>query len=324
MDIEEARAWAASPAVQRYLEQIDSGADAAMDTARSTQSSMRLFPGSVLAEYRRTSDNLDRAGGDFNAAFNQVTLGRARDGRAALAAYRDYVGALILLEAQNVRFEAYVRANVIELATRFIDASITITVRLRRRFRDVEAQLRQLQRDLPRLRREIPEAEAQRVLNVMIAGVSLLLPEVTIGAAVVIAASTFTVQILVDNALGPNRAGVSGVANNAVGGIVSVPRRIPAPWRAFGGAATALISFVQDNGEIADGHRNLRTAMRTIESLMAEMPRLIRALRTGVDDIEAAQSLLEGAVRSARSAADTYRARESEYRALERELAALR
>jgi chromosome segregation ATPase len=324
MDIEEARAWITSSATQRYLEQIDSDADDALDTAQQTLAAMRLFPTSYSNEYRRSATNLENAMGAFNTEVNQITLGRARDGRAALAAYRAYVAALMLLEAQNTRYVAFVRANVADLAARFIDAAITNSERLRRRFRDVQRQLQQLERDLPRLRREITEAHGQRAVNVLITAVGLLLPQVSIGAGLAIAAGTFTVQIILDTSLGPGRPSAIGAGNSAFGDLIGLPRSIPTPLSRFLGAASGFVSWSMDNDEIDEAERNLRNARRTLDSLTAEMPRLVRALRDAVDNIDVARNLLEGAIRTARAAADAYRANETAYRALERELAALR
>jgi hypothetical protein len=101
MNIQEARAWVASSAAQRYLQGIDEATDDALEASTRNIRSMSAFPSGLASEYRRAASTLERSQGAFNTEVNLIVQGRARDGRAVAQASRRYVADLVILEEMN-------------------------------------------------------------------------------------------------------------------------------------------------------------------------------------------------------------------------------
>jgi len=221
---------------------------------------MGLYPSGPGSAYRALTAPLDRAQGDFNTQINLITLGRARDGRAALAAYRAYVVALMALEAENGRMAAFVEADAAALAERLIAAlNVFVRSRIDRETAAMQADLERLRRELERARRLISQAEAQRIIGGVLGAMGLILscfePPVAAGRA--IAAASFVVPMLLDSALGPGSPDALGTANSAVGALAGVPRMVRPNVGRFTGVVGTLTSLIADSSEVDLARTNL-------------------------------------------------------------------
>lgn len=81
MDLETAKQLSESSVVQSYIEQIDTDAEAALDTMKSNLSAMAAFAKAAASEYRSDGATLDSAWGDFNEQWNRVVFGKATTAR---------------------------------------------------------------------------------------------------------------------------------------------------------------------------------------------------------------------------------------------------
>ena len=217
MDLETAKKVIESPVVQKYIEQIDADAQVALDQAETNLGGMGDFPSGAVSEYKSHRAALDRAWGDFNAEWNMIVAGKAKDGSAAMNAYRAYVIALVVLEEDNVVIGAFVEAKVAEFAAAFVAFIIEVIKAIQKRFGDLLKELQDLQQMLQKAKKDVKGAEAQRVINVAITAVSLCIPAVGLGAGIAIAVTSFTVQVVVDASLGPGKPGVLGNAQHRRG-----------------------------------------------------------------------------------------------------------
>ena len=268
MDIEAARAWASSPATQRYLQQLDDDATAARDVQAANTRRMGLYPSGIVSAYRALADAVDRAFGAFNTEINLITFGRARDGRAALAAYRAYVVAIMALEAENARLTAFIEADAATLAERLVAAlNAFVARRIEREARAMQSDMERMQRVVERARRQLREAEAQRVLNGVLAGIGLVITcfEPPVALARAITAASFAAPMLLDAALGPGSPDALGTANSAVTAVTNLPRTASRATSRFTGAVGALNSFITDSNEVDLAATSLRDAVRELQ-----------------------------------------------------------
>ena len=124
MDLETANELINSSVVQKYIENIDADAEAALDEMNSNIGGMSDYPSHFITEYKADGAALDKAWGDFNGEWNKIVVGQAKDGKAAMTAYSRYVLTLCVLEEQNVRFGAYVEYNVAGRSSRVTSPSL--------------------------------------------------------------------------------------------------------------------------------------------------------------------------------------------------------
>lgn len=327
MDIEAARVWVTSSATARYLQSMDDDAEAARDVQTANLRRMSLYPSGIVSEYRALTTALGRAQGDFNAEINNITFGRARDGRAALATYRAYVVALMALEAENGRMSAFVDQDAAALAERLV-ASLNAFVgsRIARESREMQRDLERLERQLQRARRELRQAEAQRVINGVLGIVGLVLTcfEPPVAAARAIAAASFAVPMLLDAALGPSSPDALGTANSAVSGLTNLPGVAGRATSRFAGVGGILISLIADTSEVELGASNLREIARELQSRVRLFSVWTDRVTGAVGELTIAQRMWDVAITRARRTADAVRTSESEYRDLQRQIETLR
>lgn len=324
MDLATAQAFIANSSIQRYVNRIDADAQAALDEMSTNASALSMLPSSFRTEYRRDATALERAWDDFNEQWMRIDRGQARNGRAAMNAYSRYVLTLGVLEQQNNRFGAYVRARAFLLLSTLSTAYLRHAKRVRKHMLRDLAFLNSLDRELQRARRELRGAEAQRAINAAISAVSLCITVSTLGAGLAIAAGIMAVQTAVDAALGPSGPSLSGAAVNATGDLVGLPGAMRPGLARFGGATTGIISFAMDTDEVALAESNISTIRTMMEQYNRAAPGLQRMLVAAARDVTLAQEIYEGAVRQARTQARNFRSHESQRRGLLRELSRLR
>lgn len=320
MDLEAAKKLVESTVVQSYIEQIDTDAEAALDTMKTNLGGMGSFSSSAVSEYKADGTALDKAWGNFNGEWNAITFGKAADGKAAMLAYRDYVVALTVLEEDNVVWGAYVDAKVAQFATAFIALMIELVKSIRKRMAELLVELKELEKLLKKAKSEVKEAEAQRIINLAITAVSLCIPVVGLGAGIAIAATTFTVQMVVDASLGPGDPGLLGTVNTAAGDVVGLPKQIKPKFAKMGSVLSAVYTLKLDNDEIDDAKKiveKIKARMKTIDKTMKTIEPFIAG---GAVQLVRMQQAFEKALATAQSKAKDYRSAETQRLGLLKEL----
>jgi hypothetical protein len=326
MNIQEARAWVASSAAQRYLQGIDEATDDALEASARNIRSMSAFPSGSASEYRRAASTLERSQGAFNTEVNLIVQGRARDGRAVAQACRRYVADLVILEEMNTRHGAFVDARVAALAAAFAESYVRYATALRQRFAEVARELTAMNETLRQARRDIDEAVLQATINSTLTAGTALLPELGLPARVAIGSVSVVQGWLLDQALGPSGSAIfsTGTANSTVAALADLlPRTVRMAAR-FITAATTLVGMASDANEIEGAERIFIRLQRHFDQLRRMLPELEREFRSTLGTLETAQALFEGATRTAQRAAASYRSSEGDYRSLLRELASIR
>ena len=321
MDIEAAKRIIENPVVQKYIEQMDSDAEDALDEMKANLSEMSDYPSHYLSEYRGDGDALDDAWGEFNGEWNKVVFGKAKDGKAAMAAYRRYVLTLCILEEQNVRFGAYVEADVAHFASVFLLFMIEFTKHLRKRFKELYDDLKELEALLKKAKREVKEAQAQRAINVAITVVGLCIPAVGLGAGIGIAIATITVSTVVDASLGPGKPSVIGTLNTTAGATVGLPKQVKPKWAKFGGAASGLYTLKMDTDEIGDAEKIVKAVQAKMKTIEKTMKTLERFLVGDAAKLAKMQDAFEKALKTAKSEEKKYKSAERQRLALLKQLA---
>jgi hypothetical protein len=324
MDLETAKKVIESPVVQKYIEQIDADAQAALDQADTNLGGMGSFPSGAVSEYKAHRAALDSAWGDFNAAWNLIVVGKAKDGSAAMNAYQAYVIALIVLEEDNVVIGAFIEAKVAEFAAALIAFMIEVIKAIQKRFADLLKELQDLQQMLQKAKKNVKGAEAQRVINVAITAVSLCIPAVGLGAGIAIAATTFTVQMVVDASLGPGNPSVIGTINTAAGDVVGLPKAIKPPFAKLGGAASGLITLKMDTDEIADAKKivqQIQAKMKSVQSTIKTLEPWVSNSAVKLDNLHIA---FEKALEQAQAKAKSFKSAQAQRLGLLKELEELR
>lgn len=324
MDLETAKQLVNSSVVQTYIEQIDTDAQAALDAMQGNLGGMGDFPSKIVSEYKADGATLERTWGDFNAAWNTIVFGKATDGKAAMTAYKNYVIALTALEEANVVWGAYVEARVAQFTAGFIALMIELVKAIRKRFGELLKELEDMEALLKKAKREVKEAEAQRVINLAITAVTLCIPAVGLGAGVAIAATSFTVQMVVDASLGPGNPGVLGTVNTAAGDVIGLPKQIKPKFAKMGSVASALYTLKLDNDEIDDAKKIVQKIKDRMKSIEKTMKMLEPFIAGGAVQLAKMQLAFEKALKDAQSKAKAYRSAEVQRLGLLKELNKLR
>ncbi len=105
VDLKTAEDLINNPLVQKYIENVDKDAQAALDKMNADLGSAEFaqYPGSVISAYKADGAQLEKAWGAFNGEWNKVVFKQATDGKAATAAYSRYVLSLgVLKERQRL------------------------------------------------------------------------------------------------------------------------------------------------------------------------------------------------------------------------------
>ncbi len=324
MDLETAKKLIESPVVQKYIEQIDADAQVALDEADENLGGMGDFPSSSISEYRAHRASLDSAWGDFNAEWNYVVFGKAKDGSAAMNAYQAYVIELEVLEQDNVVFGAFVEANVAKFTAAFLAFAIEVIKAIQKRFSELLKQLQELQQLLQKAKKDVKGAEAQRVINVAITAVSLCIPAVGLGAGIAIAVTTFTVQMVVDASLGPGSPGAIGTLNTAAGDVVGLPKSIKPPFAKLAGAASGLVTLKMDTDEIDDAKKIVQKVQAQVKSVQSTMKTLEPWVANSAVQLEKLQAAFQKALEQAQAKAKAFKSAQAERLGLLKELEPLR
>lgn len=320
MDLETAKNFVQDPGVENMVQSVMDDADAALSEFEETVSEMGDFPSKYVQEYRADAKDLDAAIRDFNLQWNLLAYGKAKDGKAVMGAWKKLVITLEILEEQNVRFGAYVNEDVAGMAALFLAILISVIKGVRKRCAELKAELELILRLLQKAKKDVKGAELQREINVAISIVSLCIPGVGLGAGIAIAATTFTVQMIVDASLGPGSPGALGIANSAAGDCIGLPKQVKPKFAKLGGAISGIISWKLDSDEIGDAKKVVADIQKRLKEVQKSIKGLEKFLTSDLGDLEKHQKNFEKALDAARSAAGKFHTQENKRLALLREL----
>src|SRR5262249_37700014 len=132
--------------------------------------------------------------------------------------------------------------------------------------------------------------------------------------------TTFTVQTLLDAALGPGKPGAVGVANSAAGDVVGLPKSIKPKFAKAGGALSAVYTYKCDNDEIDEAKKIVEKVKEKIKSVEKTIKTVEDLLGNDVDKLEKMQDAFQKALDKAQSEAGKYKSAENSRLALLKEL----
>lgn len=311
MNIEEARVWFASTQSERLNQSLEDDTDEALDTFDTTFAAMYDYPTASLTAYRRAATELRAAGPPFSRAVDDIVDGRARDGRAALSAYRNLVRCLLQLQAMNARNAALVDAQVAESVHETLEAREQIvSSAVRRETRSLMRNLERLRDRLNGLRRAEVTGEGMRNLSAAFGAVGValgLVTGVTEAAAAfgLLSAAVTTALGFAVNGEGPD---MFGATNTATGVVTSLIDDLCSSVGTFAGVGGTFAGYVYDSVAIEATRREIEKAQGEFEAAIEDIRRYARRLRSISSDISRARRDAESAARTAAARARAYRA----------------
>ena len=241
-----------SPIVQKYINNIDMDAEAALDllAANMKYSGLKFYPKSLISTYKADGSRLDKSWGNFNAAWNKVTFKKAKNSSELIKTYSQYVLALEILEEQNVKHTALKDADFANIAGAFCQFLIAYIKLIRLRCAELEKELIEIGKLIKKAQSEVTEAKVQVALNIALTAVSFCLGPATLGARIGVAAAGIGVHMLIDASLGPSKGSALGTANTAAGEISGVMSKLSPGAQKLAGGASAVLTLKMDFDEV--------------------------------------------------------------------------
>jgi hypothetical protein len=167
-------------------------------------------------------------------------------------------------------------------------------------------------------------AEAQRIINVGITVVSLCIPAVGLGTGIAIAVTTFTVQTVLDSALGPGSPSAVGTLNTAAGDVIGLPKQIKPKFAKLGGGLSGLITLKMDSDEVEEAERIVAEVQKRAKEVQKRLETLDRFLSRDIADVEKAEKLMQAALVAAEKNAKLYKSQAQKRNGLLKELAKIK
>lgn len=310
-----------SSLVQKYIDTIDKDATEALKTAKTVLSSStaKLYSSTTLGAYKADRDRLDKCWGDFNAAWNKVVFGKAKDSKDLIKTYSKYVLALTVLEEANARHRAMMNAGFAALAGTLLNLLAGWIKEMHKRCKALERELKDLQKLLKKAQKEVTEAKWQTGLNIAVTAVSFCLGPVGWGARIGVALGGVAVHSVIDAALGPSSGSPLGAANTVAGESVELADKLSKGSRKLTGAASAVITLKMDTDEIGQAENIVKEVRKRLNAVATEYDRLARATVNWKSDIAKVQKQADAALKAYRSEAKKYKSHEKERQALLKE-----
>lgn len=298
-----------SPIVQKYIEAIDTDAEAALDLAKSVTGSAtaKLYSSSTLSAYKADATRLDNCWGDFNAAWNKVVFGRAKDSKEIIKTYSKYVLALEVLEQSNTKHEAMMSAGFALLVAALLDLLLRWIKGLKTRLKALEKELKAIQALLKKAKKDVTGAKAQLALNVVVTGISFCLGPVGWGARIGVAVGGIVTHVVIDAALGPSQGSALGTVNTAAGESVELVDKLASGSKKMAGAAAAAVTLGMDLGEIGQAEKIVKDVQKRLKVAAAEYESLIRDSRKWNGQIGKTKKQYDAALKAYEAAAKKFK-----------------
>ncbi|MEX0281754.1 MAG: hypothetical protein AB3N13_11285 [Arenibacterium sp.] len=294
-----------NPAVQKYIEQIDNDAQDALDLADKVISSPtgKLYSSSTLSAYNADYKRLDKCWGDFNAAWNKVVFGKAKDGKQLIKTYTKFVLALEILEQSNIRHEAVMTSGLATVIAAMHAVVLKIIAAKQKRLSKMEQELAAMQKLLIKAKKEVTEAEVQLALNVAVTAVTMCLGPVGWGARIGLALGGIAVHVAIDASLGPSSGSFEGTANTVAGESVELVDKLSKGSKKIAGGAAAVVTLGMDIGEIGQAKEIVKKIQKELPKLAQEYASLAQESKKWSKQIDASNKALISAAKVYRSAA---------------------
>lgn len=295
-----------NPKVQKYIDQIDADAQYAMDVADTVIGSPtgKLYSSSTLSTYKGDYARLDRCWGNFNAAWNKVVFGKAKNNKELIKTYTKYVLALEILEASNIKHEAVMESGLAVFIAALHGLVIKIIGVKKKRLEALRKELEDLLALLKQAEREVTEAKAQLVLNVAVTAVSFCLGPVGWGARIGVALGGMAVHTIIDASLGPSSGSIEGSVNTVAGESVELVDKLSKGGKKLGGAASAVLTLGLDVGEIGEADAIVRKIQKKIPVVVKQYEKLTKESATWARDIEKSKKGFATALKAYKTAAN--------------------
>jgi hypothetical protein len=324
MDLEKAKALIESRAVQKYIQAIDEDAETALSEHKANLGEMDDYPDKYLSEYKSDAKKLDNAWGDFNSEWNKIAFKRAKDGKAAIAAYKNYVLRLGVLEEQNVRFSAFIESDAANQAAWFITVMIAALERAKEAARNLQKEAQDLEKLLRQAKNDVTGAEIQRAVGVALTALAILLPPLGATATITIGVATLTASLVIDAALGPGNPSLPGVAVQTTSTIAGMPKVMSNAGGKLAGGLAGIYSLKSDSDEIEDAKKIVKAIQEKARKVEDLLKTFIKFLEVDADKVEEMKKATERALRDGIAAAGKYKSAESRRLALLKELGDLK
>ena len=301
-------------AVQKYLARIDKDALAALKLSKTVlaSSTVKYYSSKTLGAYKADRARLDKCMGDFNAAWNKVVAGKAKDSKELIKTYSKYVLALSTLEESNVKHEAMMTAGFALMAAAFLDLLTRWIKEMHKRCKDLETELKELRKLLKKAQKNVTEAKWQAGLNIAVTAVSFCLGPVGWGARVGVAVGGMATHTVIDAALGPSSGSPLGAANTVAGESVALADKLSTGSKHLAGGASAVLTLKMDTDEIEKAEKILREVRKKLRTVAAEYARLARATASWKTDIAKAQKQADTALKAYKAQVKKYKSHEKQ------------
>ena len=256
------------PKIQKYINNIDTDAQAAIDLANSVIGSPtgKLYSSKTLSTYKADVTRLDKSWGDFNAAWNKVVFGKAKSSKDIIKTYSKYVLALEVLEQSNTRHEAMMTSGFALAAAAFLNGLIEWTKSLKDRAKKLHAELLALQKLLKKAEIDVVGAHAQAGLNIALTAVTFCLGPVGWVARIGIAVGSIGTHMVIDAALGPSKGSAIGSLNTVAGESVELVDKLSKGTKRLAGGAAAVVTLKMDIDEIGDAEKIVKEVQKRIKA----------------------------------------------------------
>lgn len=294
-----------NPVVQKYIDQIDTDAQAALDTADKVLKSEtgKLYSSSTYSSYSGDRKRLDKCWGDFNAAWNSVVFGKAKDNKALIKTYTKYVLALEILEQANIRHEAVMTSRLAILIALLCKVLTRVIAAKKKRLEDLRKELEAVKALLEKAQRDVTEAKAQLVLNGAVTAVSFCLGPVGWGARIGVAVGGMAVHAIIDASLGPSSGSVEGSINTVAGESVELADKLSKGTKRLGGAASAVLTLGMDVGEIGQAQDIVKQVQKQLPKVLGKYRALAKESKGWANDLEKAAAGYSSALKTYQTAA---------------------
>lgn len=304
-----------SPAVQKAVLQIENDAEKALATMKSNLSSATLkeLSSGFTSAYKADAGRMDKAQGNFNREWNLVVFGKSKTTKKLIPAYEKFVISLCLLEEQNNQFTALADSQVAKISIGLIGLITEMRKGIAKRFVAVEAELKQLKKDLEKAQKEVTEAKWQAGINVALTAVTLALGPAGLGARIALGVGSFAAHTLVDAALGPSKGSVVGTVNTAAGEVASATSKLKPAAQKLAGAASGLVTLGLDIGEIQDAKQILADLQKRMPKVAKEYAMLAEQMKSHASHMRKLAAAYDSAVSGVQKATDKYKSSRKEY-----------
>lgn len=268
-----------SPVVQKYMEQIDTDAQAALDLAKQVIGSPtgKLYSSTTLSAYKGDATRLDKCWGDFNGAWNKVVFGTAKDSKEIIKTYSKYVLALEIIETSGAKHSAMMTSGFALLVVAYLKNLQDWVTGLKGRAAALEAELKAIQALLKKAKKDVTGAKAQVALNVAVTGISFCLGPVGWGARIGVALGGIATHAIIDASLGPSQGSALGTANTVAGESVELADKLSKGSKKMLGAAAAVVTLGMDLDEVGQAKKIVQDVQKRMKKAEAEYNYLVKA-----------------------------------------------